>query len=76
MKFVIVGTYLRSAREIIDSAESSREARELVREYRQAFGEEWIIGYRRAPTLLRLAGKLARPSRVTTQHNTTQHNGS
>lgn len=45
--FVIVGSY-HGEREIIDSAESLTEARELASEYRLAFGAEWSISFRRA----------------------------
>jgi hypothetical protein len=46
---VIFGTYHRTGiSEVIDSAYSSREARELVDEYQMAYGSEWTVGYRRA----------------------------
>lgn len=42
MTFKIMGEY-RGNREEIDEAETKKEAEQLAREYRIAFGEDWRI---------------------------------
>ena len=43
----IVGLYGYNDIEVIDTADSRLEAIRLVNEYRMAFGNEWIIKYKR-----------------------------
>lgn len=45
--FEIVGTY-RGETEVVDSADTMREARYLLGEYRLAFGAGWYLRIRRA----------------------------
>lgn len=42
----IIGTY-QGRREVVDTADTLREAAYLLREYRVAFGPEWVIKIRR-----------------------------
>ena len=43
----IIGLYGYNNAEVIDTADSRLEAIRLVNEYRMAFGNEWIIKYKR-----------------------------
>jgi len=43
----IIGLYKYNDVEVIDTADSRSEAIRLVNEYRMAFGNEWIIKYKR-----------------------------
>ena len=43
----IIGLYRYNDVEVIDTADSRIEAVRLVNEYRMAFGNEWIIKYKR-----------------------------
>ena len=46
--FEIRGKYPGETWETIDTADTEKEARQLVLEYKMAFGSEWRITYRRA----------------------------
>jgi len=43
----IIGLYGYNNAEVIDTADSRLEAIRLVNEYRMAFGNEWIIKFKR-----------------------------
>ena len=43
----IIGLYGYNNAEVIDTADSRLEAIKLVNEYRIAFGNEWIIKFKR-----------------------------
>ena len=43
----IIGLYGYNDAEVIDTADSRLEAIRLVNEYRMAFGNEWIIKFKR-----------------------------
>ena len=43
----IIGLYRYNDVEVIDTADSRIEAIRLVNEYRMAFGNEWIIKFKR-----------------------------
>jgi len=43
----IIGLYKYNNVEVIDTADSRIEAVRLVNEYRMAFGNEWIIKFKR-----------------------------
>ena len=43
----IIGLYGYNDAEILDTADSRLEAIRLVNEYRMAFGNEWVIKYKR-----------------------------
>ena len=43
----IIGLYRYNDVEVIDTANSRLEAIRLVNEYRMAFGNEWIIKFKR-----------------------------
>ena len=43
----IIGLYRYNNAEVIDTADSQLEAIRLVNEYRMAFGNEWIIKFKR-----------------------------
>ena len=43
----IIGLYEYNDAEVIDTADSRLEAIRLVNEYRLAFGNEWIIKFKR-----------------------------
>tara|TARA_R100001224_G_C3976537_1_gene134365 strand:- start:194 stop:337 length:144 start_codon:yes stop_codon:yes gene_type:complete len=43
----IIGLYRYNDVEVIDTADSRLEAIRLVNEYRMAFGNEWIIKFKR-----------------------------
>ena len=43
MTWYIVGQYLSASKEVIDEAESRKEANYLLKEYRMAFGPGWSI---------------------------------
>ena len=43
----IIGLYEHNDAEVIDTADNSLEAIRLVNEYRLAFGNKWIIKFKR-----------------------------
>ena len=47
MSINIWGRYKKAAPEIIDTAETLKDARYLVGEYRLAFGQDWLIWHGR-----------------------------
>mgnify|MGYP001180844825 CR=1 FL=1 len=47
MTINIWGRYKKAAPEIIDTAESMRDAEHLVGEYRIAYGQDWLVWHGR-----------------------------
>lgn len=47
MSINIWGKYKKAAPEIIDTAESMKDAEHLVGEYRIAYGRDWLVWYGR-----------------------------
>ena len=46
MRYKIIGNY-KNTSEVIDTAPNLAEAKRLIYEYQMAFGNEWIITYKK-----------------------------